>query len=73
MKLLNVDGAFVEYWLALVLTTVPETSGNSAPVSKFVQVREASAVIGLKVVSAGDIVGCVHEIPETVTSSKPGN
>jgi hypothetical protein len=32
MKLLNDDGAFDEYWLALALTTIPENSGNLDPV-----------------------------------------
>jgi len=32
MKLLNEDGAFVEYWLALAHTTIPENSGNLNPV-----------------------------------------
>jgi len=39
IQLLNEDGAFVEYWLALALTTIPENSGNLDPVSTFVQVR----------------------------------
>jgi hypothetical protein len=47
MKLLNNDGAFVEYWLALTLTTIPENLGNLDPVSKFVQVRNAPAAIAL--------------------------
>jgi len=38
IKLLNEDGAFVEYWSALVLTTIPENSGNLDPVTKIVQV-----------------------------------
>jgi len=36
IKLQNEDGAFVESWLALALTTIPENSGNLDPVSKFV-------------------------------------
>jgi hypothetical protein len=40
IKLLNEDGAFVEYWLALALTTIPENSSNLDPVSKCVQVRK---------------------------------
>jgi len=39
IKLQNEDGAFVEYWLALALTTIPENSGNLDYVSTFVQVR----------------------------------
>jgi len=40
IKLLNEDGAFVDSWLALALTTIPENSGNFDPVWKFVQVRK---------------------------------
>jgi hypothetical protein len=36
IKLHNEDGAFLEYWLALVLTTLPENPCNLLPVSKFV-------------------------------------
>jgi len=36
INLQNNDGAYVEYWLALVHTTMPENSGNLDPVSKFV-------------------------------------
>jgi len=32
IKLQNKDGDFVEYWLALALTTIPENSGNLNPV-----------------------------------------
>jgi len=32
IKLQNEDRAFVEYWLALALTTIPENSGNLDPV-----------------------------------------
>jgi len=39
MKLLNEDGAFVEYWVALALTRIPDNWGNLDLVSKFVQVR----------------------------------
>jgi hypothetical protein len=47
MKLQNEDGAFDEYWLALALTTIPESSGNLDLVSKFVQVRKAPAAVAL--------------------------
>jgi hypothetical protein len=73
IKLLNDDGAFIEYWLALALTTIPENSGNLDPVMKFVQVRKAPAAIALQVFSVGNIVGCVHIIPEIATSSKRGD
>jgi hypothetical protein len=39
----NQDEAFVEYWLALALTTIPKNSANLDPVSKFVKVRKAPA------------------------------
>jgi len=73
IKLLNEDGAFVEYWLALVLTTIPENNGNLDPISKFVQVRKAPAAVALLVFSVGNIVGCAYVIPEIVTSSKTGD
>jgi len=73
IKLLNQDGAFVEYWLALALTTIPENSGNLDPVSKFVQVRQAPAAVALQVFSVGNIVGCAHVIGEIATSSKSGD
>jgi len=69
IKLQNDDGAFVDHWLALALTTIPENSGNLDPVSKFVQVRTAPAAIALQVFSVGNIIGCPHVIPEIATSS----
>jgi len=56
IMLLNEDRAFVEYWLALALTIIPENSGNLDPVSKFVQVRKAPAAVALQVFSVGNIV-----------------
>ena len=47
MNLLNNDGAFVEYWLALALTAIPENSGNLDPVSQCVQVRKVPAAVDL--------------------------
>jgi len=73
IKLQNVDGAFVEYWLALALTTIPENSRNLDPVSKFVQVRKAPAAVALEVFSVGNIIGCTHVIPEIATSRKTGD
>jgi len=58
IKLQNKDGAFIDYWLALTLTIIPENLGNLDPISKFVQVRIALAAIALQVFSAGNIVGC---------------
>jgi hypothetical protein len=51
IKLLHDDGAFVEYWLPLALTTIPENLGNLDHVSKFVQVRKAPAAVALQVFS----------------------
>jgi hypothetical protein len=69
MKLLNEDGAFVEYWLRLALTTIPENSGNLDPVLD-VQVRKEPAAVALLVFSVGIIVGCTQIIPEIATCSK---
>jgi hypothetical protein len=69
----NVNGAFVEYWLAPVLTTIPESWGNLDPVSKFVQVRNAPAAVAWEVFRVGNIVGGPHVIPEIATSSMPGD
>ena len=71
LKLPNVDGAFVEYWLALALTTIPENSGNLDPVSKFVQLRIPAAAVALQVFSVGIIVGCTHVVFATVPVSDP--
>jgi len=73
IKLQNEDGAFVGYWLALVLTTIPESLGSLDPVSKFVHVRRPPAAVALQVFSVGNIVGCGHIIPEKATSSKTGD
>jgi len=64
---------FVEYWLALALTTLPEDSGNLDPISKFVHVRKAPAAVGLQVFRMGNIVSCAHVIPEIATCSKAGD
>jgi hypothetical protein len=73
IKLQNEDGAFVEYWLALVLTTIPENSGNLGPVLQFVQVRKLPVAVALQGFSVGNIVGCAHIIPEIATSTKTGD
>jgi len=73
IKLLNEDGAFVEYWLALALTTIAGNSGNLDHVSKLVQVRRAPEAVALQVFSVGTIVGCAHVILEIATSSKTGD
>jgi hypothetical protein len=73
IKFQNKDGDFGEYWLALVLTTIPENSGNLDPILKFVQVRKAPAVDAMQVFSVANIIGCVHVIPEIATSNKTGD
>jgi hypothetical protein len=73
MKLQNEDGAFVEYWAALALTTIAENSGNLDLVSQFAEVRKALAAVVLQVFSVGNIVGCAQVIPETATSNKTGD
>jgi len=73
IKLLKNDGYFVEYWLALALTTIPENSGNLDPVSQFVQVREPPAAVALQVFSVGNIVCRAHVIPEITTIRKTGD
>jgi len=73
MKHLNEDGAFVAYWWALALTTIPDNSGNLDPVSQFVQVRKTPAAVAWRVFSVGIIVGCAHVIAEIASSSKTGD
>ena len=73
IELLNGDSALVEYWLALSLTTIPETLGNLDPVSRFVQVRKAPAAVALQGFSVGNIVTCAHVIPEIATCSRTGD
>jgi hypothetical protein len=73
ITLQNEDGAFVDYSLALVLTTLPENSGNLDPVSIFEQVRKASTASALQGFSVGNMVGSMHVIPEVATSSKTGD
>jgi len=63
----------LRYWLALVVTTIPENSGNLDPVSKFVKVTNALVAILLQVFSMGNTVGCGHGIPKIATSSKTGD
>jgi len=40
IKLLSEDGAFVEYWLALALSAIPQNSGNLDPIWKVFQVTK---------------------------------
>jgi hypothetical protein len=73
IKLQNEEGAFVEYWSAMALTTIPENSGNLDPVSKFVQVRKARAAVALQLFNVGNIIGCTDIIPDIATSTKTGD
>jgi len=73
IKLPNKDGTFVEYWLALALSTIPEYSGNLDLVSKIVQVRKAPAAVALHVFSVDNMVGCGHVISEIATSRNTGD
>jgi hypothetical protein len=70
IKLLNKDGAFIECWFALALTTISDKMSNLDPVSKFVQVRNAPAGVALQCFSVGNIIGCAHGNAEIATSSK---
>jgi hypothetical protein len=62
---LNKAGAFIEYWLALVLTTILENSGNLDSITKFVQVRNALAAVAFQVFSVGNIVSYTHYQQQT--------
>ena len=72
-KLLIKDEAFVEYWLALALTTIHENSGNLDPISQFVQVRKELSPVAVQVVSVGKIVGCRQVIAVIPTSGDTGD
>jgi hypothetical protein len=72
IKRQNEDGAFVEYWLALALPTIPEDWGNLDPRSKFLLVRIAPAALTLHLFSVGIIVGCTQVFPEIATCCKTG-
>ena len=73
IKLLNVDGVFVEHLLALTLRTIPDNLGKLNTISKFVQVRKPLVVIGLQCFSIGNIVGCTHRFQTIATSSNRGD
>jgi hypothetical protein len=73
IKLLNKDGAFAEYWLALALTTIPENAGNLCSVWTFVQVRKTPVAVAVEVFRVRNIVSCTDVIPEIATSSKKGD
>jgi hypothetical protein len=73
MKLLNNDGAFVEYLLALAITTIPETLGNFYCVVKIVYVGQPPAAVALQEFRVGIIVSCTHGIPEIATSCMRGD
>jgi hypothetical protein len=73
IKNLEEDEAYVEYCLALALTTILENSGQLDPVSQYVQVRNAPAPVTLEVVNMGNIVSCTQVISKIATSSKTGH
>jgi len=73
IKLLYDDGSFIEFCIALALTSIPENSGIIDPVWKYVQVRNAPASITLQVFSVEIIIGSAYVIPQIATSSKTGN
>jgi len=73
IQFLNNDGAFIETWLAVALTTIPENSSNLDPISKFVQVRKAPAAVASHVFSRRNIIGCAHGIPEIATTVMTGD
>jgi len=52
---------------------ITENTGNLEPISKFVQLRNAVAAVSLQVFSMGNIVGCMHIIPEIPTSGETGD
>jgi len=56
IKVLNEDGAFDEYRLALVFTTIPESTGHFHSISKFVYVCNAPVAIALQVFNNGKMV-----------------
>jgi hypothetical protein len=70
IKLKNDVRAFVEYWLALALTIIPENSGNLEPISQFVQLRKSLVADALKVFRVGNIVACTHVIAKIATNSQ---
>jgi len=73
IKLPNEDGAFVEHWLSMALTTIPENLGTLDPVSQCEHVSRAPVAVTLQVVTVGNIIGCVHIIPEIARSTKTGD
>jgi len=72
IKLLKKDGAFVEYWLALVLSTIPESSCNLDSVMTFVQQRKPLVAVASQGFCLENIIGCAHMILKIATSSKTG-
>jgi hypothetical protein len=58
--------------LALALARITENSGNIEPISKFAQRGNAPAAAAFHVFGVGNIVACVHVIPEIASSSMNG-
>jgi hypothetical protein len=68
--LLNEVGSFIEYRLALALTTIHENLGILDTVSKFVEGCKAPAGFDFQVFCVGNIVRCTQLIPDIGTNSK---
>jgi hypothetical protein len=64
IKQQNDNGAFVEYWVSLAITTIPDNMGTLDPVSKIGQLRNAPAASALPVAIAKTIAAFAHVIPE---------
>jgi hypothetical protein len=69
MKILNMVGSFVEYWLALALTILHDNLGNLDSVSKCVHVGNPLVAVALKVFGLGNIVEYTQDITEKTTST----
>jgi len=70
IKCLTEVGVFLEYWLALMLTTIPERAGNLDFSLKFVQIRKAPAAVELQVFSLENVVSYEHLIPDSAASCR---
>jgi hypothetical protein len=69
----NDEGHEIENWLAFAQTTIPENGGHMDTVSSFINVRLPPPSAGFRVVSAGNIVGCAHVIPQRAFTDQEKN
>jgi len=69
----NQNGAFVEFSIDLVLTRIPENTGNLNRISKFKLVKTALAAIALLVFCMGNSIGYEHRIEEPAANSTTGD